>query len=119
MSKYIIELDDRIKLVTSVGVTENGVVYTTSDYVHNLEELNSDYINEHFGELQDEAYQRGINDGSLDVKQNVLHVVWYFDNVFHALLLRFDYCLYLFQFRLEYLHAIAIPETVYHLVDVY
>lgn len=63
MSKYIIELDDRIKLVTSVGVTENGVVYTTSDYVHNLEELNSDYINEHFGELQDEAYQRGLEDG--------------------------------------------------------
>ena len=62
MSKYIIELDDRIKLVTSVGVTENGVVYTTSDYVHNLEELNSDYINEHFGELQDEAYQAGLND---------------------------------------------------------
>ena len=63
MSKYIIELDDRIKLVTSVGVTENGVVYTTSDYVHNLEELNSDYINEHYGELQDEAYQRGFEDG--------------------------------------------------------
>lgn len=63
MSKYIIELDDCIKLVTSVGVTENGVVYTTSDYVHNLEELNSDYINEHFGELQDEAYQRGLEDG--------------------------------------------------------
>ena len=62
MSKYIIELDDRIKLVPSVGVTENGVVYTTSDYVHNLEELNSDYINEHFGELQDEAYQAGLND---------------------------------------------------------
>lgn len=60
--KYVIELDDRIKLVTSVGVTENGVVYTTSDYVHNLEELNSDYINEHFGELQDEAYQAGLND---------------------------------------------------------
>lgn len=63
MSKYIIELDDRIKLVTSVGVTENGAVYATSDYVHNLEELNSDYINEHFGELQDEAYQRGLEDG--------------------------------------------------------
>ena len=61
MSKYIIELDDRIKLVTSVGVTENGVVYTTSDYVHNLEELNSDYINENFGELQDEAYQAGMD----------------------------------------------------------
>ena len=61
--KYVIELDDRIKLVTSVGVTENGVVYTTSDYVHNLEELNSDYINEHYGELQDEAYRRGYEDG--------------------------------------------------------
>jgi hypothetical protein len=60
--KYVIELDDRIKLVTSVGVTENGVVYTTSDYVHNFEELNSDYINEHYGQLQDEAYQAGLND---------------------------------------------------------
>jgi hypothetical protein len=63
MSKYIIELDDRIKLVTSVGVTENGVVYTTSDYVHNLEELTSDYINEHFGDLQDTAYQKGLAEG--------------------------------------------------------
>ena len=62
MSKYIIELDDRIKLVTSVGVTENGVVYTTSDYVHNLEELNSDYINENYGSMQDEAYRRGLED---------------------------------------------------------
>ena len=28
-----------------------------------LEELNSDYINEHFGELQDTAYQRGLKEG--------------------------------------------------------
>ena len=28
----------------------------------NLEELNSDYINEHFGDLQDTAYQRGLDD---------------------------------------------------------
>jgi hypothetical protein len=41
------------------------------EHVDDLEELNSDYIKEHFGELQDEAYQRGINDGSLDVKQRV------------------------------------------------
>ena len=27
-----------------------------------LEELNSDYINEHYGSLQDEAYQRGLED---------------------------------------------------------
>lgn len=69
--KYVIELDDHIKLVASVGVTESGVVYTTSDYVNYLEELNSDYINEHYGSLQDEAYRRGLNDGSLDVKQRV------------------------------------------------
>ena len=69
MSKYIIELDDRIKLVTSVGVTENGVVYTTSDYVHNLEELNSDYINEHYGSLQDEAYRKGFEDGKKSVSE--------------------------------------------------
>ena len=28
-----------------------------------LEELNSDYINEHFGDLQDTAYQKGFEDG--------------------------------------------------------
>ena len=72
MSKYIIELDDRIKLVTSVGVTENGVVYTTSDYVHNLEELTSDYINEHYGSLQDEAYQAGLK----DAWETALALVW-------------------------------------------
>ena len=27
-----------------------------------FEELNSDYINEHFGELQDEAYKKGLQD---------------------------------------------------------
>lgn len=64
MSKYIIDLDDRIKFVIQVGVTESGNAFSlTPDYVHNLEELNSDYINEHFGELQDEAYQRGFEDG--------------------------------------------------------
>jgi hypothetical protein len=30
--------------------------------VDDLEQLNSDYINEHYGELQDMAYQRGIDD---------------------------------------------------------
>jgi hypothetical protein len=31
-------------------------------YKDQLEELNSDYINENFGDLQDTAYQRGLDD---------------------------------------------------------
>ena len=66
--KYIIEIPDGVPYVLlrreDFGITK---VVPVAD----LEELDSDYINEHYGELQDEAYQRGINDGSLDVKQRV------------------------------------------------
>lgn len=50
---------------------ENSNLYVDSNTVDELEELNSDYINKNFGDLQDTAYKRGINDGSLDVKQRV------------------------------------------------
>lgn len=81
MSKYIIEIEEkplcvfdkdtqtyfprlwRVKGFNSLVFDEEGL--------NRLEELNSDYINEHYGSLQDEAYKRGINDGSLDVKQRV------------------------------------------------
>jgi hypothetical protein len=68
--KYVIDLPDDAQYILINGASENHC-YTRVDQVEDLEELNSDYINEHFGELQDEAYQRGINDGSLDVKQRV------------------------------------------------
>lgn len=71
MSKYIIELNDDCNMVLQICITEHGSTYIESAYAENLEELNSDYINEHFGDLQDTAYQKGINDGSLDVKQRV------------------------------------------------
>ena len=71
MSKYVIELGEDVQFVQSINVTPNGNVYTNTQWIVNLEELNSDYINEHYGQLQDEAYKRGINDGSLDVKQRV------------------------------------------------
>ena len=61
--KYIIELKDDVQVVQKVGVTENGNAFVMNFYKDQLEELNSDYINEHFGELQDEAYQRGFEDG--------------------------------------------------------
>lgn len=61
MSKYIIEIPDDVQYVLLNGQTDNKC-YTAVRPVAELEELNSDYINEHFGELQDEAYQAGLND---------------------------------------------------------
>ena len=74
MSKYIVDIDDfepHFK-VDSIGVFGIGksLSYSEEDHswsriksIEEFEELNSDYINEHFGELQDEAYQRGLEDG--------------------------------------------------------
>lgn len=66
MSKYIIEIakeyEDTTKGVMVLGARESNL-YVDTLAVENLEELNSDYINEHYGELQDEAYKRGYEDG--------------------------------------------------------
>ena len=58
--KYIIDIPDRVEWGVVTCRTENG--FYTRDF-DSLEELNSNYINEHFGQLQDEAYQRGLEDG--------------------------------------------------------
>lgn len=72
--KYIIEIakeyEEYFKGILICGIAE-GKFAVDVIAKEDLEELNSDYINEHFGSLQDEAYKRGINDGSLDVKQRV------------------------------------------------
>lgn len=74
MSKYIIEIaeeyEEYFKGVLICGIAD-GKFAVDVIAREDLEELNSDYINENFGKLQDEAYQKGINDGSLDVKQRV------------------------------------------------
>ena len=62
MSKYIIEIPDDVQYVLLNGKADNKY-YTAVHPIAELEELNSDYINEHYGELQDEAYQRGLEDG--------------------------------------------------------
>ena len=62
MSKYIIELDYDLQRVVGVGVKQ-GTVWVKDYDVDDLEELCADYINEHFGQLQDEAYKRGFEDG--------------------------------------------------------
>ena len=63
MSKYIIELKDDVQVVQKVGVTENGNAFVMNFYKDQLEELTADYINEHFGDLQDTAYKKGFEDG--------------------------------------------------------
>ena len=64
--KYIIEIkpeyEDSFKGVMILGAKDSNLLVDTLA-VENLEELNSDYINEHFGDLQDTAYQRGLEDG--------------------------------------------------------
>jgi hypothetical protein len=61
MTKYIIEIPDDVQYVLLNGKADNKY-YTAVRPIAELEELNSDYINENFGELQDEAYQRGLED---------------------------------------------------------
>ena len=61
MSKYIIELDENAKEVVVISL-EDGDMWTETMEVEDLEQLNSDYINEHYGDLQDTAYQQGLND---------------------------------------------------------
>ena len=61
--KYIVEASDDVKKVMAMGVTHGGAIWTDTTDIENLEELNSDYINEHFGDLQDTAYKKGLHDG--------------------------------------------------------
>ena len=58
--KYIIEIPDEVKWGVVTCRTDDE--FYTRDF-DSLEELNSDYINEHCGDLQDEAYKKGLHDG--------------------------------------------------------
>ena len=64
--KYIIEIakeyEGYFKGVLICGIVD-GKFAVDVIAREDLEELNADYINEHFGELQDTAYQRGLEDG--------------------------------------------------------
>ena len=64
--EYIIEIaeeyEEYFKGVLICGIVD-GKFAVDVIAREDLEELNSDYINEHFGELQDKAYQRGLEDG--------------------------------------------------------
>ena len=64
--KYIItiksEYEDTTMGIMVLGARDSNLFVDTVK-LDDLEELNSDYINEHFGQLQDDAYQKGFEDG--------------------------------------------------------
>ena len=64
--KYIIEIKpeykDSFKGLIILGAKDSDYFVDTL-MVDDLEVLNSDYINEHFGDLQDTAYKKGLHDG--------------------------------------------------------
>ena len=66
MSKYIIEIkpeyEDSFKGLMILGAKDSNLFVDTLA-VEDLEELNSDYISDHFGDLQDTAYQKGFEKG--------------------------------------------------------
>ena len=62
MSKFIIEVPVDAQYIMINGV-RMGDCYTQITHIEDIEELNSDYINEHYGDLQDTAYQKGFEDG--------------------------------------------------------
>lgn len=63
MSKYILEVNSNIaKKIVVLGMVGEECVSTVFK-IDELEELTSDYINEHFGDLQDMAYKKGLHDG--------------------------------------------------------
>lgn len=62
MSKFIIEVSVDAQYIMINGV-RMGDCYTQTTYIADIEELNSNYINKHFSDLQDTAYQRGLEDG--------------------------------------------------------
>jgi len=72
MSKYVIEIEEKPLCVFDKDTQTffprlwrvkgfNSLVLDEEE-LSRLEELNSDYINEHFSDMQDTAYQRGLND---------------------------------------------------------
>lgn len=60
--KYIIDIPEDAKY--GILTCEVGRGYYTKDIdLAETEQLTADYINEHFGSLQDDAYQKGFEDG--------------------------------------------------------
>lgn len=62
MNKYVIELRPDCKVVQEICESD-GKVSIGAKSIEYFEELTADYINENYGQLQDDAYQKGFEDG--------------------------------------------------------
>lgn len=79
MGKYIIDTEAWSNMfeakkvgIYGIGddiVTDGKTVWSIMFSLNELEELNSDYINEHFSNLQDTAYQKGFTDGKTSAEK--------------------------------------------------
>ena len=66
MSRYVIEIakeyEEYFKGILICGIAD-GKFAVDVIAREDLEELNSDYINKHYGDLQDTAYKKGLEEG--------------------------------------------------------
>lgn len=76
--KYIItiksEYEDSFKGLMILGAKDSNLFVDTLA-VEDLEELNSDYINDHFGGLQEDAYKMGIAIGCADGRDELRQAI--------------------------------------------
>lgn len=88
--KYIIEIKPEYEAngIMILGARDSHLYVTTLE-VKDLEELNSDYINEHYGQLQDDAYQRGLEDGKAVSDKGCVGCKWEGNGKDHS---PCDYC---------------------------
>lgn len=61
MNKYVMELYPNCKVVQQICESD-GQLSIHTKWVDYLKKLDLDYINEHYSSLQDDAYQRGLNE---------------------------------------------------------
>lgn len=61
--KFVLEIKEVESGKAGEWYLNDSPIRVDSEFLDALAQLDSDYVNEHFGELQDEAYVKGLNDG--------------------------------------------------------
>lgn len=77
--KYIIDIPEDAEYGILTYRRVDGGFCTKDIDITETEQLTSDYINEHFSDLQDEAYQRGLKDGRNETWEAARKIVLYRD----------------------------------------
>lgn len=77
--KYIIDIPEDAEYGILTYRRVDGGFCTKDIDITETEQLTSDYINEHFSDLQDEAYQRGLKDGRNETWEAAKKIALYHD----------------------------------------